>query len=76
MVSNDWYNGNKIFSAMWKIKEVSWKIKQKDKNLENNRTWMRQLEDQFRKSNIQIQEIPQTQRTKKTEEMKISKYSI
>ena len=34
---------------------------------------MRQLEDQFRKSNIQIQEIPQTQGTKKTEEMKISK---
>ena len=37
---------------------------------------MRQLEDQFIKSNIQIQEIPQTQRTKKTEEMKMSKYSI
>ena len=37
---------------------------------------MRQLEDQCRKSNIQIQEIPQTQRTKKTEEMKMSKYSL
>ena len=34
---------------------------------------MRQIEDQYRKSNIKIKEIPQTQGTKKTEEMKMSK---
>lgn len=35
-------------------KEVSQKIEQKGKKQENNRSWGRQLEDPFRKSNIQI----------------------
>lgn len=49
------------------------KIKQKDKNQESNKSWMRQLEDQFRKCNTQIKEIPQ--RIKKAEEIKMSKYA-